>query len=123
MKSVLRPSGAHKSNKRAQGTVEPEDEDVDMVDIPISSPTARRQPAQPQPQPSQQQVSTIDSIGSGEDSPSRQLNGHYDPDALPELPPGPEAQEMLELVSQEAKRVGRQYQTSHLSAFLGQWNN
>ena len=42
-------------------------------------------------------------------------------DTLPELSPGPEAQELLELVAKEAKMVGRQHQTGHLSAFLGQW--
>ena len=66
----------------------------------------------------------MDTAFSMEDSPSRQLNGHshtIDEDALPELPPAPEAQEMLELVAKEAKMVGRQHQTSHLEAFLGQW--
>ena len=82
-----------------------------------------------------------------EDSPSRQLNGHMNHnqpqhqhgrgggltnghvrsnsvnmiDTLPSLSPGPEAQELLELVAKEAKMVGRQHQTGHLSAFLGQW--
>ncbi|KIW86004.1 hypothetical protein Z517_01398 [Fonsecaea pedrosoi CBS 271.37] len=118
MKSVLRPSGASKSHKRARGTVE-EDEDEVMSDVPISSPVARRQPG-PLP-PSGLRETTVDSGPSREDSPSRQLNGHLGADALPELPPGPEAQEMLDLVAQEAKRVGRQHQTGHLQAFLGQW--
>ncbi|OAP63081.1 hypothetical protein AYL99_02308 [Fonsecaea erecta] len=118
MKSVLRPSGASKSHKRARGFAD-EDEDEVMSDIPISSPVARRQ-AGPLP-PSRMREGTADSGPSREDSPSRQLNGHPDPDALPELPPGPEAQEMLDLVAQEAKRVGRQHQTGHLQAFLGQW--
>ncbi|KIY03757.1 uncharacterized protein Z520_00448 [Fonsecaea multimorphosa CBS 102226] len=118
MKSVLRPSGASKSHKRARGVVE-EDEDEVMSDVPISSPVARRQAGPPPP--SRMREATADSAPSREDSPSRQLNGHLDPDALPELPPGPEAQEMIDLVAQEAKRVGRQHQTSHLQAFLGQW--
>ncbi len=118
MKSVLRPSGASKSHKRARGTVD-EDEDTEMDDMPISSPVARRQG--PANLPARVREATIDSVASREDSPSRQLNGHFDPYALPELPPGPEAQEMLDLIAQEAKRVGRQNQTSHLKEFLGQW--
>ncbi|KAJ9602921.1 hypothetical protein H2200_012701 [Cladophialophora chaetospira] len=118
MKSVLRPSGASKSHKRARGAVD-EDEDEEMDDVPVSSPVARRQgPAQ---LPARVREATAESAASREDSPSRQLNGHFDPYALPELPPGPEAQEMLDLVSQEAKRVGRQNQTGHLKEFLGQW--
>ncbi|KAK6381362.1 hypothetical protein LTS17_004419 [Exophiala oligosperma] len=119
MKSVLRPSGASKAHKRARGVPDSVDEDEEMSDVPIStSPMARRQAPL---LPSRLRETTADSAGSREDSPSRQLNGHYDPDALPELPPGPEAQEMLDLVSQEAKRVGRQYQIGHLQSFLGQW--
>lgn len=119
MKSVLRPSGASKAHKRARGVLDSVDEDEEMSDITVSSsPVARRQAP---PLPSRLRENTADSAGSREDSPSRQLNGHYDPDALPELPPGPEAQEMLDLVSQEAKRVGRQYQIGHLQSFLGQW--
>ncbi|KIX08264.1 uncharacterized protein Z518_02920 [Rhinocladiella mackenziei CBS 650.93] len=118
MKSVLRPSGASKAHKRARGAVDSHDEDEEMSDVPVSSPVARRQGP---PLPSRLRETTAESLGSREDSPSRQLNGHYDPDALPELPPGPEAQEMLDLVAQEAKRVGRQHQTTHLQAFLGQW--
>lgn len=59
------------------------------------------------------------SIESQADSPSRQLNGHFDANALPELPPGPEAQEMLDLVRVEAKKHGRVNQVSHLQALLG----
>lgn len=118
MKSVLRPSGAGKAHKRARGTVESHDEDEEMSDAPLSSSLAQRQAP---PLPSRLRENTVDSSGSREDSPSRQLNGHFDPHALPELPPGPEAQEMLDLVAQEAKRVGRQHQTTHLQAFLGQW--
>lgn len=118
MKSVLRPSGARKAHKRARGAADSFDDDEDMSDVPISSPVAKRQGP---PLPSRLREVDNDSVGSGEDSPSRQLNGHLGPDALPDLPPGPEAQEMLDLVSQEAKRVGRQHQTSHLQAFLGQW--
>ncbi|ETI21255.1 hypothetical protein G647_07600 [Cladophialophora carrionii CBS 160.54] len=118
MKSVLRPSGASKSHKRARGTVD-EDEDEEMEDVAVSSPVARRQGAAALS--ARVREATLDSEASREDSPSRQLNGHFDPYALPELPPGPEAQEMLDLVAQEAKRVGRQNQTGHLKEFLGQW--
>ncbi|KIV87526.1 hypothetical protein PV11_03065 [Exophiala sideris] len=118
MKSVLRPSGASKAHKRARGVADTEDEDEQMSDIPISSPVARRQTPPP---PSRMRELTTDSAGTREDSPSRQLNGHYDLQGLPELPPGPEAQEMLDLVSQEARRVGRQYQINHLQSFLGNW--
>lgn len=59
------------------------------------------------------------SIESQPDSPSRQLNGHVDAHALPELPPGPEAQEMMDLVRVEAKKHGRINQVSHLQALLG----
>jgi hypothetical protein len=118
MKSVLRPSGASKSHKRARGTVD-EDDDEEMEDVPVSSPVARRQGAAALS--TRVREATVDSEASREDSPSRQLNGHFDPYALPELPPGPEAQEMLDLVAQEAKRVGRQNQTGHLKEFLGQW--
>lgn len=120
MKSVLRPSGASKSHKRARGAADSVDEDEEMSDLPVTSPVARRPGPPP---PSRLVEADAESVGSREDSPSRQLNGHLDldPDALPELPPAPEAQEMLDLVTQEAKRVGRQHQTSHLQAFLGQW--
>lgn len=118
MKSVLRPSGASKAHKRARGVADLEDEDEEMSDIPISSPVTRRQTP---PRPSRLREATADSTETREDSPSRQLNGHYDLHELPELPPGPEAQEMLDLVTQEAKRVGRQYQINHLQSFLGNW--
>ncbi|KAK5199878.1 hypothetical protein LTR92_000419 [Exophiala xenobiotica] len=120
MKSVLRPSGASKAHKRARGVTDSLDEDEEMSDIPGPSPVTRRQAP---PLPTRLREATADSAGSREDSPSRQLNGHghYDPDALPELPPGPEAQEMLDLVTQEAKRVGRQKQIGHLQSFLGHW--
>lgn len=118
MKSVLRPSGAGKAHKRARTAVDSHDEDEEMSDVPVSSPVTRRQGP---PLPSRLREATADTTESREDSPSRQLNGHFDPFGLPELPPGPEAQEMLDLVAQESKRVGRQHQTSHLQAFLGQW--
>ncbi len=119
MKSVLRPSGAGKAKKRTRGLVDSQDEDEEMMSQPVSSPVAKRNlpPAQ---LTRRVRELTVDSTASREDSPSRQLNGHYDPHALPDLPPGPEAQEMLDLVSQEALRVGRQHQTSHLAAFLEQ---
>lgn len=116
MKSVLRPSGAGKASKRTRGIPDSQDEDEEMRDIPISSPVTKRHSVRSGRVPEQ----NFD-YGREEDSPSRQLNGHYDPDGLPELPPPPETQEMLELVAKEAKLVGRQHQTSHLEAFLGQW--
>jgi hypothetical protein len=121
MKSVLRPSGAGKARKRTRGTLESQDEDEEMVDPdqPVSSPVARRNP-QAQGLARRVRELTVDSAQSREDSPSRQLNGYHDPNALPELPPGPEAQEMLDLVKMEGKRVGRQHQTGHLQAFLEQ---
>jgi len=118
MKSVLRPSGAGKAHKRARGAADSLDEDEEMSDVSVSTIVARRQARF---LPSRLRETTADSLGSREDSPSRQLNGYLGGDALPELSPGPEAQEMLDLVAHEAKRVGRQYQTTHLQAFLGQW--
>ncbi|KIW11991.1 hypothetical protein PV08_09265 [Exophiala spinifera] len=118
MKSVLRPSGAIKSHKRARAA-DTVDEDEEMSDIPVSSSMVARRQAPPLH--SRLRETTADSARSREDSPSRQLNGHYDPDALPELPPVPEAQELLDLVAEEARRVGRQYQVGHLQSFLGQW--
>jgi hypothetical protein len=106
-KSVLRPSGhGSKANKRAR---EVEDSDDDVEEVPISSPGARTPIHRRARAPS---VSDDDDA-----TPSRQLNG--DIDALPILPPPPETQEMLDLVKQEAKAVGRQKQVSHLEAFLG----
>lgn len=117
MKSVLRPSGASKARKRVRENIDTEDEDELMRDAPsLASAVAKRNHAR------RLQDTDADSATSREDSPSRQLNGFHDPNALPELPPGPEAQEMLELVSQEAKRVGRHHQTSHLKDFLEQLN-
>lgn len=120
MKSVLRPSGAGKARKRTRGVMDSQDEDEEMINQPISSPVARRNPPPPAQLARRVRELTVDSAASREDSPSRQLNGHYDPHALPELPPGPEAQEMLDLVEKESKRVGRHHQMSHLQAFLEQ---
>jgi hypothetical protein len=111
-KSVLRPSGAGKARKRARLVEDSEEEQVGEPPT-SSSPVARRLPQR------NKRETTVETYASLEDSPSRQLNGHID--SLPELPPAPEAQEMLELVAREAKAVGRQNQTSHLEAFLGQW--
>jgi hypothetical protein len=119
MKSVLRPSGAGKARKRTRGVMDSQDDDEEMLDQAISSPVAKRNPP-PAQLARRVREFTAESAASREDSPSRQLNGHYDPHALPELPPGPEAQEMLDLVAQEAKRVGRQHQMGHLQAFLEQ---
>jgi hypothetical protein len=114
MKSVLRPSGASKARKRTHGQVDSQDEDEIMQDVPVISPVVTKKSNL-----SRRPVNgDAESATSREDSPSRQLNGFHDPDALPDLPPGPEAQEMLDLVSQEAKRVGRHHQTSHLKDFL-----
>lgn len=114
MKSVLRPSGAGKARKRTRGAVDSHDEDEEMQDVSMTtSPAATRKHLA-----RRLRDDDADSATSRDDSPSRQLNGVYDPHALPDLPPGPEAQEMLDLVSQEAKRVGRQHQTLHLKDFL-----
>jgi hypothetical protein len=105
-KSVLRPSGhGSKANKRAR---EIEDSDDDDEEVLISSPGARTPVHRRARAPS---------VSDDDATPSRQLNG--DIDALPILPPPPETQEMLDLVKQEAKAVGRQKQVSHLEAFLG----
>ncbi|KAK5947658.1 hypothetical protein PMZ80_001812 [Knufia obscura] len=124
LKSVLRPSGAHKASKRtssmAVGEVE-DDEDEDMQDQtapqPISSPVARKQGLM-----NGHRGASVESGGSRMDSPSRQLNGHFNADALPELPPGPETQEMLDLIRNEAKKHGRVNQVYNLEALLGRFN-
>jgi hypothetical protein len=120
-KSVLRPSGAGKARKRTR-PVEDSENEHEAGDAPALAPMNKHHRL---PQRNRKARSaTVDTAFSMEDSPSRQLNGHsltIDEDALPELPPAPEAQEMLELVVKEAKMVGRQHQTSHLEAFLGQW--
>jgi hypothetical protein len=120
-KSVLRPSGAGKARKRTRPLEDSEEEHA-VGELPTLAPTNRHNRL---PQRNRNvRSATVDTTFSMEDSPSRQLNGHshsIDEDALPELPPPPEAQEMLELVAKEAKMVGRQHQTSHLEAFLGQW--
>lgn len=115
-KSVLRPSGAGKAQKRTRGVPDSQDEDEDMPDVPITSPVANRKALPPAHRRTRDP--SVDTATSREDSPSRQLNGGYDPHALPELPPGPEAQEMLDLINQEAKRTGRQHQTTNLKDFL-----
>ena len=109
-KSVLRPSGhGAKANKRALSILDSADEDDEL--LPISSP-GNRTPLRKRNDNAQVNESEDDNA-----SPSRQLNG--DIDALPVLPAPPETQEMLDLVKQEAKAVGRQKQVSHLEAFLG----
>ena len=88
MKSVLRPSGAGKARKRTKGVGDSQDEDEEMIDQPISSLVAKRNPA-PQPQLARRvRELTVESAYSREDSPSRQLNGYHDPHRLPSLPPG-----------------------------------
>lgn len=115
-KSVLRPSGAGKARKRTRGLPDSQDEDEEMTDVPTLSPVANRKNLQHLNHRSRGQ--SADSATSREDSPSRQLNGRYDPHALPELPPGPEAQEMIDLINMEAKKTGRQHQTTNLRDFL-----
>ena len=119
-KSVLRPSGAGKARKSTGGVPDSQDEDEEMPDVPTTSPAVGRKNLQHMTR--RTRVQTSDSAASRDDSPSRQLNGIHDPYALPELPPGPEAQEMLDLLNQESKRVGRQHQTSHLKDFLEHFN-
>ena len=105
-KSVLRPSGhGSKANKRAREIEDSADDDEEFA---ISSPGVRTPLHRRARAPSD---------SDDDATPSRQLNS--DIDALPILPPPPETQEMLDLVKQEAKAVGRQKQVSHLEAFLG----
>ena len=109
-KSVLRPSGqGSKANKRSR-EIEKESPDADA-----------EEPSALSPVPDSPRSRTVPLVVIKEDygSPSRQLNGEID--ALPFLPPPPEAQEMLDLVKREAKAVGRQKQISHLEAFLAGW--
>jgi len=121
LKSVLRPSGASKASKRtssmATGQAEDDDDD-DMQDQtvrhPVLLPAARKQRVT-----NGHRGTSVESGGSRMDSPSRQLNGHFNANALPELPPGPETQEMLDLVRNEAKKHGRVNQVHHLQALLG----
>lgn len=108
LKSVLRPSGAGLGSKRTKETEDDEDDEEMQDNPPITSPVARKVRSE--------------SAMSRMDSPSRQLNGHYDPHGLPELPPAPEAQEMMDLVQVEAKKVGRVNQVHHLQAFLGHYS-
>ena len=133
-KSVLRPSGAGKARKRTRALANGDNSQDDDSDAPqlnhhtntgASTPATNGARARPLPQRNRYARAATEE-DEEEDSPSRQLNGHMSLDAasfepLPDLPPGPEAQEMLELVVKEAKRVGRQHQTGHLEAFLGQW--
>lgn len=122
LKSVLRPSGAGKANKRTSSLPATQENDSDEAEVMRNGNadhllTNRRQ----QLSNGQRRVS-VETLDSQRDSPSRQLNGHFDPHALPELPPGPEAQEMLDLVRVEAKKHGRINQVSHLQALLGNFN-
>ena len=121
-KSVLRPSGASKTRKRIR-TVDDSEGDSGMDPptalVSATAPSARRKLTQRD----RREVTVETAASLEDDSPSRQLNGHtnHDFEGLPELPPGPETKEMLDLVAKEAKMVGRAHQTSHLEAFLGQW--
>lgn len=124
LKSVLRPSGASKASKRTSSRAAHEDEDDDDEDMQdqnitqtISSQTVRKQRVT-----NGHRGASVESGGSRMDSPSRQLNGHFDANALPELPPAPETQEMLDLIRNEAKKHGRVNQVYHLEALLGRFN-
>lgn len=119
LKSVLRPSGASKATKRTSSVVNGHQNDDDDEEM------AEEVSAQPAMVAKKQQLTNGrrgHSVDSGMDSPSRQLNGHLDADALPDLPPAPEAQEMIDLVRVEAKKHGRVNQVSHLEALLGRFN-
>lgn len=124
LKSVLRPSGANKASKRTSSMAVGQDEDDEDEEVqeqavtqPISSPAARKHRMI-----AGHRDASIESGGSRMDSPSRQLNGSFDANALPELPPGPEAQEMLDLIRNEAKKHGRVNQVYNLEALLGRFN-
>lgn len=119
LKSVLRPSGATKASKRTSSMPEIEENDSDEEEVTrigageLLAMERKNQTSKPK------RGERGPSVDSQADSPSRQLNGHFDANALPELPPGPEAQEMLDLVRVEAKKHGRINQVSHLQALLG----
>lgn len=119
LKSVLRPSGASKASKRTSSMPEIEENDSDedeiMRNATQESNAVERKHQTSKPKRGERGIS----VESQADSPSRQLNGDFDAHALPELPPGPEAQEMLDLVRVEAKKHGRVNQVSHLQALLG----
>lgn len=122
LKSVLRPSGASKASKRtstaAPNEIDSDDEampDVELVNLD-------QQNARKPVIANGRRAGSAESVGSHMDSPSRQLNGHYDADALPVLPPAPETQELMDLVKTEAKKHGRVNQVSHLQALLGNFN-
>jgi len=124
LKSVLRPSGASKASKRTSSMAVGQDEDEEdeetqeqAVTQPISSPAARKHRMI-----NGHRGTSIESGGSRMDSPSRQLNGSFDANALPELPPGPETQELLDLIRNEAKKHGRVNQVYNLEALLGRFN-
>lgn len=119
LKSVLRPSGATKASKRTSSMPEIEENDSDEDEVMrngTEEPTTTDRKHQAIRTKRAERGTSIESQA---DSPSRQLNGHFDANALPELPPGPEAQEMLDLVRVEAKKHGRVNQVSHLQALLG----
>lgn len=123
LKSVLRPSGASKANKRTSSMPMNEENDSDEDEV-VRNGAAELLPAgRQQRMMNGHRGTSPDSGGSRTDSPSRQLNGHADVNALPELPPGPEAQEMIDLVRAEAKKHGRVNQVSHLQALLGGLNS
>lgn len=137
LKSVLRPSGASKANKRAssmatiedsEGKDDDDDDDDDEEEDADEIVQDEIHTAKDSSMDRRQQLlngrraGSVDSGGSRMDSPSRQLNGHFDVNELPELPPAPEAQEMLDLVRVEAKKHGRVNQIHHLEALLGRYN-
>ncbi|KAK5083970.1 hypothetical protein LTR05_006477 [Lithohypha guttulata] len=123
LKSVLRPSGANKASKKTSsltpGQNDNEDEvmEDDVTPRPDHRPTVHKQCLA-----DGRRDFSEESGVSRMDSPSRQLNGHFSGDALPDLPPVPEAQEMLDLVRNEAKKHGRVNQVHHLEALLGHFN-
>lgn len=123
LKSVLRPSGASKATKRTSSMAkgDNDEDDEDMKDIVATQATSL--PAIRRPRAANgHRGASVESGASRMDSPSRQLNGHFDPEALPDLPPAPEAQEMIDLVRNEAKKHGRVNQVFHLEALLGQFS-
>lgn len=122
LKSVLRPSGATKASKRTSSMPDAEENDSDEDEVMRSGVDESVLVQRKNQTAKAKRVHSEASVESQPDSPSRQLNGHIDAHALPELPPGPEAQEMMDLVRAEAKKHGRINQVSHLQALLGNFS-
>ncbi|KAK5078635.1 hypothetical protein LTR64_002950 [Lithohypha guttulata] len=123
LKSVLRPSGATKASKKTSSLTPGQNDNEDEVMEDDVTPRPDHIPIVHKRSLADGRRDFSEESGvSRMDSPSRQLNGHFSGDALPDLPPAPEAQEMLDLVRNEAKKHGRVNQVHHLEALLGHFN-